>query len=64
LKGKEGMSPQEADNLLVKEILPQQVWETLKTVEQQTVLQVIVRLCHQVVDLWAEGKDDEPIPDR
>jgi hypothetical protein len=64
LKGKGAMSPEEADYLLKKQILPHQVWETLKTAEQQTVSQIIVRLCHQVAELWEKEEDDEPACDR
>jgi hypothetical protein len=64
LKGKGVMSPEEADNLLVKEILPQQVWETLKTVQQQAVLQTMVQLCHQVAVLLEGEENDESTPNR
>jgi hypothetical protein len=55
------MSPEQTDNLLVAEIQPQQVWETLQTTQQQSVLQVVVQLCHQIAQLWErEEASDEP----
>lgn len=64
MKGKGAMNPEEANNLLATEILPQQVWETLKTGQQQTVLQVVVQLCHQMAELWEGEENDESTSDR
>jgi len=43
-------------------ILPEQVWQTLDRIQQQTFLQAMIRLCQQMIETWEEEVKDEQPP--
>lgn len=43
-------------------ILPEQVWQTLNRIQQQTFLQAMIQLCQQMIETWEEEVKDEQPP--
>lgn len=48
----------------VEKIIPQQVWGTLDTAQQQEVFQTIVNLCQQIILIWEKEQHHDQFPDR
>jgi hypothetical protein len=41
---------------------PRQVWQTLAAAQQETVFQIVVRVCHSLIQAKSQGEPDEPKP--
>jgi hypothetical protein len=53
------MDQQETLNSTEAAVLTQAIWETLTPVQQETVLQTLVRICCQIIDqrMWEVGHE-------
>ena len=53
------MEMQQAHSQMQTATKPSQVWQTLVATQQQTVLQVVVRICHSLVLPQEEEESNE-----
>jgi hypothetical protein len=53
------MNTQKTQSLTQPATNPKQVWQTLAAVQQETVFQVVVRVCSSLIEVKIQGESDE-----
>jgi hypothetical protein len=54
------MKTQKTQSLTQPVTNPKQVWQTLAVAQQETVFQIVVRICSSLIEVKPQGKPDEP----
>jgi hypothetical protein len=56
------MKTQKTQSLTQPATNPKQVWQTLAAAQQETVFQIVVRICGSLIEVKAQGEQDESKP--
>jgi len=54
------MKTQKIQGLTQPATNPKQVWQTLAVTQQETVFQIVVRICSSLIEVKTQGETDEP----
>jgi hypothetical protein len=57
------MKTQKIQSLTQPATNPNQVWQTLAMAQQETVFQIVVRICSSLIEVKTQGESDEPKSD-